>query len=118
MDNGSHPLSAGYERKQAASPNFNLSGSRCRRPRAALCSCGVETLKLATRTGQVLDSCRAACSLAGRMPDHLRPLIVEPSTSAKPTFDDLEERIETSSLRETVHKGMKLQLLYRAGRRG
>ena len=52
--------------------------------------------------------------IAAVVPEHLRPFIAEPSTSTEPALDEFEERIETSDLREAVHRGIKLQLLYRA----
>jgi len=52
--------------------------------------------------------------IAAVVPERLRPFIAEPSTSTEPTLDELEERIETSSLREAVRNGVKLRLLYRA----
>ncbi|WP_174292846.1 helix-turn-helix transcriptional regulator [Sphingomonas bacterium] len=52
--------------------------------------------------------------IAAVVPDHLRPFIAEPSTSAEPVLAPVEERIETSILREAVRKRLKLRLVYRA----
>ena len=52
--------------------------------------------------------------VAAVVPEHLRPLIAEPSTSTEPVLDKVEERIATSSLREAVRKGIKVRLIYRA----
>lgn len=50
--------------------------------------------------------------IAAAVPTHLRPFIAEPSTSTEPTLDDMEEVVETASLRDAIRKRLKLRLLY------
>lgn len=52
--------------------------------------------------------------IAAVVPAHLRPFIAEPSTSAEPSFNTLNERIDLSLLRHAVRTGRKLRLRYRA----
>ena len=52
--------------------------------------------------------------IATAVPSHLRPFIAQPSTSAEPPLDDVEEVVETASLRDAIRKRLKLRLLYRA----
>ena len=50
--------------------------------------------------------------IAVAVPAHLRPFIAEPSTSTKPPLNDMEEVVDTASLRDAIRKGVKLRLLY------
>ena len=50
--------------------------------------------------------------IAVAVPAHLRPFIAEPSTSTEPSLNDMEEVVDTASLRDAIRKGVKLHLLY------
>jgi predicted DNA-binding transcriptional regulator YafY len=50
--------------------------------------------------------------IATAVPAHLRPFIAEPSTCTEPPFNDMEEVVETASLRDAIRKRLKLRLLY------
>ncbi len=50
--------------------------------------------------------------IATAVPTHLRRFIAEPSTSTEPPLDDMEEVVETASLRDAIRRSLKLRLLY------
>ena len=50
--------------------------------------------------------------IAAAVPTHLRPFIAEPSTSTEPSLNDMQEVVETASLRDAVRKRLKLRLQY------
>ena len=50
--------------------------------------------------------------IAAAVPAHLRSFIAEPSTSAEPSLNNMEEAVETASLRDAVRKRLKLRLQY------
>jgi predicted DNA-binding transcriptional regulator YafY len=48
------------------------------------------------------------------VPEHLRPLILEPSVGAKPPIGESKEGIDTSKLRSAIRSGLKLAVRYRS----
>jgi len=52
--------------------------------------------------------------IAAVVPEHLRPLILEPSVGVKPPMAEPEDNIDTSELRSAIRGGLKLRLRYRS----
>ncbi len=52
--------------------------------------------------------------VAAVVPEHLRPFVAEPSVGAKPTNAELDENIDSASLRSAIREGRKLRLRYRS----
>ena len=52
--------------------------------------------------------------IATVVPENLRPYIIEPSVGVKPAIGELEESIDTASLRSAIRNGLKLRLRYRS----
>lgn len=52
--------------------------------------------------------------IAAVVPEHLVPLIVEPSVGAKPTIEKPKESVDNSILRSAIRNGLKLRLRYRS----
>jgi predicted DNA-binding transcriptional regulator YafY len=53
--------------------------------------------------------------IAAVVPEHLRPLILEPSVGVKPMFTEpTKESVDPSRLRAAIRAGRKLRLLYRS----
>jgi predicted DNA-binding transcriptional regulator YafY len=52
--------------------------------------------------------------IAAVVPEHLRPLILEPSVGVKPRVAALEESVDPSRLRLAIRNGRKLRLRYRS----
>ena len=50
--------------------------------------------------------------IAAAVPAHLGRFVAEPSTLAEPPLNDVEEVVETGSLRDAIRKRVKLRLLY------
>ena len=48
------------------------------------------------------------------VPEHLRPLVLEPSVGAKPPIGEPEAGIDTSKLRSAIRSGLKLAMRYRS----
>jgi predicted DNA-binding transcriptional regulator YafY len=59
-------------------------------------------------------ACDLLAKIATAVPAHLRPFIAEPSTSTQPSLSDMEEVVETASLRDAIRKRLKMRLLYSA----
>ena len=71
---------------------------------------------VAGRSDKILSNAArdVVAKIAAVVPERLRPFIVEPSVSAKPTIGEPEERVDTSMLRSTIRNGVKLRLRYRS----
>jgi predicted DNA-binding transcriptional regulator YafY len=52
--------------------------------------------------------------IAAVVPEHLRPLILEPSVGVKPRVAALEESVDPSHLRLAIRNGRKLRLRYKS----
>jgi predicted DNA-binding transcriptional regulator YafY len=52
--------------------------------------------------------------IAAVVPEHLRPLILEPSVGVKPTRAESAESVDPSRLRSAIREGRKLRLRYRS----
>jgi predicted DNA-binding transcriptional regulator YafY len=71
---------------------------------------------VAGRSDKVLSNAArdVVAKIAAVVPERLRPFIIEPSVGAKPTIEELEERVDTSMLRSAIRNGVKLRLRYRS----
>lgn len=70
---------------------------------------------VAGRSDKVLSNAArdVVAKIAAVVPESLRPIILEPSVGAKPTFGNLEETVDPAMLRSAIRQGRKLRLRYR-----
>ena len=71
---------------------------------------------VAGRSDKVLSNAARdlVAKIAAIVPEHLRPLILEPSVGAKPPMEEPNEGVDTSKLRSAIRAGVKLRLYYRS----
>jgi predicted DNA-binding transcriptional regulator YafY len=71
---------------------------------------------VAGRSDKVLSNAARdlVAKIAAIVPEHLRPLILEPSVGAKPPMEEPNEGVDTSKLRSAIRAGVKLRLHYRS----
>jgi predicted DNA-binding transcriptional regulator YafY len=51
--------------------------------------------------------------IAVAIPEHLRPLVVEPATQAIPRHSAVADRLDMAAVRRSIHAGRKIALTYR-----
>ena len=70
---------------------------------------------VASRADPVLA--RAAADLIVKItnvvPEHLRPLVLEPASRAPPSWEKAEDRLDMAAVRRAIHSGQKIDLAYR-----
>jgi predicted DNA-binding transcriptional regulator YafY len=71
---------------------------------------------VAGRSDKILSNAArdVIAKIAAVVPEHLRPLILEPSVGTKQPIEEPEENTDTSRLRFAIRNGLKLRLHYRS----